>query len=162
MNVWGHKCTDSRRFQNTARRFAKFPRTRAAPPFVVIVVEKEFCTQILATVNRNTCTTRPPTKIHTTSDICRVGDYSFTWFDPFSHRSLYTWKSVSSVREEFSLQYESTFESNHVIKPVVTPATTRHQLKDIDIIFPLISLDFMWVTQFGYYSLSKSSIFSKF
>ena len=45
---------------------------------VVIVVEKEFCTQILATVNRNTRTTRPPTKIHTTSDICRVGDFSFT------------------------------------------------------------------------------------
>ena len=47
-----HIFTDSRRFQNAARRFAKFPRTRAAPPFVVIVVEKECCTQILATVNR--------------------------------------------------------------------------------------------------------------
>ena len=48
----GHIFTDSRQFQNTARRFAKFPRTRAAPPLVVIVVEKEYCMQILATVNR--------------------------------------------------------------------------------------------------------------
>ena len=47
-----HICTDSRRFQNTARRFTKFPRTRAAPPFVVIVVEKECCAKILSTVNR--------------------------------------------------------------------------------------------------------------
>ena len=47
-----HIFTDSCRFQNTARRFAKFPRTKAAPPFVVIVVEKECCTQILGTVNR--------------------------------------------------------------------------------------------------------------
>ena len=47
-----HICTDSRRFQNTARQFTKFPRTRAAPPFVVIVVEKECCAKILSTVNR--------------------------------------------------------------------------------------------------------------
>ena len=35
-----------------SRRFAKFPRTGAAPPFVVIVVEKECCTKILVSVNR--------------------------------------------------------------------------------------------------------------
>ena len=47
-----HIFTDSQRFQNTAKRFAKFPRTWAAPLFAVIVVAKERCTQILATVNR--------------------------------------------------------------------------------------------------------------
>ena len=61
------------------------------------------------------------------------------------HRSLYTWKSVSSLREEFFLQDESSFESNTVTKPVVTQATTRHQMKDMDIIFPLIPLNFLWV-----------------
>ena len=39
--------------------------------------------------------------------------------------------------------------------------TTRYQMKDMDIIFPLIPLSFLWVQWFGYYSLSKSSIFSK-
>ena len=47
-----HIFTDYCRFQNTARRFAKFPRTLAAPPFVVIVVEKECCMQILGTLNQ--------------------------------------------------------------------------------------------------------------
>ena len=61
------------------------------------------------------------------------------------HRSLYTWKSVSSHQEEFFLQDESSFESNAVTKPVVTQATTRHQMKDMDIIFPLIPLNFLWV-----------------
>ena len=78
----------------------------------------------------------------------------------FCHRSLYTWKSVSSLREKFFLQDESSFESNAVTKPVVTQATNRHQIKDAGIIFPLIPLNFLWVKQFGYYSLSKSSILS--
>ena len=73
----------------------------------------------------------------------------------------YSWKSVSSLREKFFLQDQSSFESNAVTKPVVTQATTRHQMKDMDIIFPLIPLNFLWVKQFGYCSLSKSSIFSK-
>ena len=34
-------------------------------------------------------------------------------------------------------------------------------MKDMDIIFPLIPLSFLLVQWFGYYSLSKSSIFSK-
>ena len=66
-------------------------------------------------------------------------------FDSFYHRSLYTWKSVSSLREEFFLQDESSFESNAVTKPVVTQATTRHQIKDMDIISPLTPLNFLWV-----------------
>ena len=44
------------------------------------------------------------------------------------HRSIYAWKSVSSLREEFFLQDETTFESNPVTKPVVTQDTTRHLL----------------------------------
>ena len=65
-----------------------------------------------------------------------------------THRSLYTWKSVSSLRAEFFLQDESSFESNPVTKPVVTQATTRHQMKDMDIIFSLIPLNFPWVMKF--------------
>ena len=42
--------------------------------------------------------------------------------------------------EKFFLQDESSFESNAVTKPVATEATTRHQMKDMDIIFPLIPL----------------------
>ena len=61
------------------------------------------------------------------------------------HRSLYTWKSVSSLWEEFFLQDESSFENNTVTKPLVTQATTSHQMKDMDIIFPLIPLSFLWV-----------------
>ena len=61
----------------------------------------------------------------------------------------------------FFLQDKSSFESNTVTKPVVTQATTRHQMKDMDIIFPLVTLSFLSVKWFGFYSLSKSSIFSK-
>ena len=76
-------------------------------------------------------------------------------------RILYTWKSVSSLQEDFFLQDESSFESNPVTKLVVTQATTRHQMKYMDIIFPLIPFNFLWVKYFGYYSLSKSIIFTK-
>ena len=47
--------------------------------------------------------------------------------------------------EKIFLQDDSSFVSNAVTKPVVTQATTRHQMKDMDIIFPLIPLNFLWV-----------------
>ena len=41
-----HIFTDSRRFQNTARRYAIFPRTQAGPTFVVTVVKKDAARKI--------------------------------------------------------------------------------------------------------------------
>ena len=61
-----------------------------------------------------------------------------------NYRSLYTWKSISSLQEKFFLQDESSFESNAVTKPMVTQATTRHQIEDMDItICPLTPLNFL-------------------
>ena len=47
----------------------------------------------------------------------------------------------------------------YVFRPTVY--TTRYQMKDMDIIFLLIPFSLLWLDWFGYYSLSKSSIFSK-
>ena len=79
----------------------------------------------------------------------------------FCHRSLKIWKSICSLSKEIFVQDESSFESNPVTKPVVTQATTSHQMKGMHIISPLIPLSFLWVKWFGYYSHSKSSIFFK-
>ena len=54
-----------------------------------------------------------------------------------------------------------TFLELFVTKLLVTHGTTRYQMKDINIIFPMIPLSFLWVKWFGYYSLSKLSNFSK-
>ena len=54
-----------------------------------------------------------------------------------------------------------TFPELFVTKLVVTQGTARYQMKDMDIIFLLIPIGLLWVKWFGFYSLSKSSIFSK-
>ena len=54
-----------------------------------------------------------------------------------------------------------TFPELFVTKLVVTQGTTRYQMKDMDIIFLLIPIGLLRVKWFGFYSLSKSSIFSK-
>ena len=54
-----------------------------------------------------------------------------------------------------------TFPELVVTKLVVTQGATRYQMKDMDIISLLIPISLLGVKWFGYYSLSKSSIFSK-
>ena len=67
-----------------------------------------------------------------------------------------------SLNNEIFVQQRASFESFPVTKPVVIQGTMRYKEKDLDIIiFPLIPLIFLWVKWFGYWSLSKSSIFSK-
>ena len=54
-----------------------------------------------------------------------------------------------------------TFPELLVIKPVITQGTKRYQMTDMDMIFLPIPISLLWVKWFGYYRLSKSSIFSK-
>ena len=54
-----------------------------------------------------------------------------------------------------------TFLELYVTKLVVTQGTSRYQMKDMDIVFLRIPLSLLWVDWFGYYGLSKSSIFPK-
>ena len=54
-----------------------------------------------------------------------------------------------------------TFTELFVTKLVVAQGTTRYQMKDMNVIILLIPKSLLWVKWFGYYSLSKSSIFSK-
>ena len=54
-----------------------------------------------------------------------------------------------------------SFPELFVTKLVVTQGTSWYQIKYRDIIFLMIPLSLLWVDWFGYYSLSKSSIFSK-
>ena len=44
---------------------------------------------------------------------------------------LYTWKYIHPLR--IFPQNKSSFQSNPVTKPLVTPSTTRHQMKGMDI-----------------------------
>ena len=55
-----------------------------------------------------------------------------------NHGSLDIWKSIYSLQEEIFVQQGASFVSFPVTKPVVTQGTTRYQIKDLDIIFPLI------------------------
>ena len=66
------------------------------------------------------------------------------------HRSLNIWKSIYSLQEEIFVQQGASFVSFPVTKPVVTQGTTGYQMKDMDIIFPLIPLSFLWVLWFVY------------
>ena len=68
----------------------------------------------------------------------------------FGHRSLNIWKSIYSLQEEIFVQQGASFVSFPVTKPVVTQGTTGYQMKDMDIIFPLIPLSFLWVLWFVY------------
>ena len=54
-----------------------------------------------------------------------------------------------------------SFPELFVTKLVVTQGKSGYQMKNMDIIFLMIPLSSLWVDWFGYYSLSKSSIFSK-
>ena len=77
----------------------------------------------------------------------------------FNHRPLHTYMDIN---EKFQDYYRRpTFPKLFVTKLVVTQGTTRYQMKDMDIIFLLIPISLLRVKWFGYYSLSKSSIFSK-
>ena len=68
----------------------------------------------------------------------------FYIFLGYTHRSLnIIWKSIYFLQEEIFVQQGASFVSFSVTKPVVTQGTTRHQMKDIDINFPLISLSFL-------------------
>ena len=49
----------------------------------------------------------------------------------------------SFLQEEVFVQQRASFVSFPVTKPVVTQGTTRHQMKDMNIIFPLIPLNFL-------------------
>ena len=84
---------------------------------------------------------------------------------PLYHRSLNIWKSICSLWEDIFVQVWASFQSVLVTRPVVTDGTARYRMKSMGITFPLIlthtPLSFLWVKLFGYYSHSKSSIFSK-
>ena len=75
------------------------------------------------------------------------------------HRPLHSYMDIKENSEDYHRR--PTFPELFVIKLLVTQGTTRYQMKDMDIIFLLIPLSLLWVEWFGYYSLSKSSIFSK-
>ena len=65
---------------------------------------------------------------------------------------------------KFLYQRRPVFVSFPVTKPVVTQGTTtRHQMKDMDIIFPLIPLSYLWVEGSGWILQPfKVEFFSKF
>ena len=76
-----------------------------------------------------------------------------------SHRPLHTYMDINGNFEGYFRR--PIFPELFVTKLVVTQGTTTYQMKDMDIIFLLIPISLLWVKWFGYYSLSKSSIFSK-
>ena len=53
------------------------------------------------------------------------------------------------------------FKEAIVTKPVVTQSTTRYQMKAIDIIFPMMPHESLWVKRFGHHSPAKLGIFPK-
>ena len=53
------------------------------------------------------------------------------------------------------------FQEAIVTKLAVTQSTTRYQLKAMDIIFPIVPHEYMWVKWFGHHSPAKLSIFPK-
>ena len=63
----------------------------------------------------------------------------------FCIKSLNIWKSIYSLQEEIFVQQGAKFVSFPVTKPVVTQGTTTYQIKDLDNIFALIPLSFLWV-----------------
>ena len=75
------------------------------------------------------------------------------------HRPLHCYMDINDDFEDYHRR--PTFPELFVTKLVVTQGTTRYQMKDMDIIFLLIPIGLLWVKWFGFYSLSKSSIFSK-
>ena len=46
-------------------------------------------------------------------------------------------------------------------KLAVTQSTTRYQMKAMDIIFPMMPHESLWVERFGHHSPAKLGIFSK-
>ena len=58
-------------------------------------------------------------------------------------------------------QRRPVFVSFPVTKPVVTQGTTRHQMKDMDIIFPLIPCELLQVKWSDHNSPAKSVIFPR-
>ena len=63
----------------------------------------------------------------------------------------------STLREKKLYQRQPVFVSFPVTKPVVTQGTTWYQMKDMDIIFPMIPHEFVQVEGFGHHSPTKLS-----
>ena len=53
------------------------------------------------------------------------------------------------------------FQSFAVTKPVVTQTTYGYQMKDLDMIFPLMPYGFLYSKEFVFNSLLKMGIFQK-
>ena len=53
------------------------------------------------------------------------------------------------------------FQEAIVTKLAVTQSTTRYQMKAMDIIFPMIPHESLWVERFGHHSPAKLGIFPK-
>ena len=53
------------------------------------------------------------------------------------------------------------FQEVIVTKLAVTQSTTRYQMNAMDIIFPMIPHESLWVKWCGHHSLAKSGIFRK-
>ena len=53
------------------------------------------------------------------------------------------------------------FQEAIVTKLVVTQSTTRYQMNAMDIIFPMILHESLWVKWFGHHSLAKLDIFPR-
>ena len=60
------------------------------------------------------------------------------------HRGINPWKSIYSLQGEISFVQQGASMANiPVTEPVVKHGTTKYQMKEMDIIFPLIPLSFL-------------------
>ena len=85
--------------------------------------------------------------------------YLYSMYYVLYHRPLHTYMDINENFEDYHRRL--TFPELIVTKLVVTQGTTRYQMKDMNIIFPLTPHTFLQVKWFGNYSHLKSSIFSK-
>ena len=76
-----------------------------------------------------------------------------TVIDRLVQRLLHYWTEMSFCG---AYHISPTFSELFVTKPVITQGTNRYKMKDMDIIFPLAPLNFLWVKWFGYYNLPKN------
>ena len=81
--------------------------------------------------------------------------------------SIYLLKGVLLVllRTEISIlrddKMRPLFQEAIVTKLAVTQSTTRYQMKAMDIIFPMMPHESLWVKRFGHHSPAKLGIFPK-
>ena len=81
----------------------------------------------------------------------------WVWFDaPRTALLLRTEMSILRVDKMRPL-----FQEAFVTKLAVTQSTTRYQMKAMDIIFPMIPNESLWVKWFGHHSPAKLTIFPK-